>query len=151
MIDGANLFSLAAELALFNHTHHKGATKLLVVGFIPGMYRAASHIGEAGRLAKSADKHRQRDDHLPGNRAANSLEAPSVGVFDVSNFVQQERSVEPGPGELPGDRRPPFPASTTFHGLLLFIIRLVAPVDKAEALMKLARDDEDNESTEELH
>lgn len=150
MIEGANLSSLAVELATFNDTYHSGATKLLVVGFMPGMYSAASHIGDAGNLSKSATTIRPSEVDLPGNAAGDSLKAPSMCVFDVANFVKQVGSVEPRPRELPGDGRPPFPASTTFHGLLLLAMGLITPFNKAEAVMKLAGDEEDDESTEEL-
>jgi hypothetical protein len=86
MMEGANLMLSVGSLESSNSTYHRGATKVRVVGFMAGMYRAASHIGEAGSLWRSASvQHSLRDD-VPSKTADDGLETPSVSVVDVSNF-----------------------------------------------------------------
>lgn len=53
-----------------------------------------------------------------GDSAADSLDSPAVGVVDVARLPENDRGDDPGPGQLPGHSRPPFPSRALCH--LLF-------------------------------
>ena len=73
-----------------------------------------------------------------------------MSVVDLADLEQQVWSIKPGPGELPGNRWPPLPTTTTSHRCLSLIIRSINPVDSTKVLVELARDEEDDQSEEEL-
>lgn len=52
------------------------------------------------------------------NGASNSLKSPTMGIADVAGLPENDGRDNPGPKELPGQSRPPFPATTHLSFLL---------------------------------
>lgn len=89
-------------------------------------------------------------EHVPGNATTDGLHAPSMSIVDVSNLVKQAWSVDPGPGKLPCDGRPPFPTSATLESRLLVVCRTIRPRDCTKTRVKFPRDHEDDDGEQEL-
>lgn len=56
---------------------------------------------------------RHEIDDILGQAASNRLESPSQRVVEATRLPQNDRSDDPCPEDLPENRGPPFPTSTT--------------------------------------